>query len=355
MAEVRQSMRVECVVAPVDGEGSLVAAGERAGTPGLGVPASGSSVPTTSDVLATSLQQTTDSSLQSQMNTATETAAKRPNRKTNTTATNQPLRIEGKSGEKLSIRFVRDNIVRVSFLPDGKRRVNTTWALDPQHQPSTGSSEGTVFGIHGCDREILFDKVCTDILTKNKSNVWSIASKIVQVQINTGKGHPPQLHWNYQGKILARDLVSTSYAYQKSKTGHGAVFHFMERRSPEEEAYFGLGEVPGYLNRYGARIRLDAVDAMGYNCEPGPMMSGPLYKHYPILFVNVRERTAKIEDIPERWSSLGWYCMFYDNQSRGVVDLGAEISAFRGSYRYIQFEDGDLEYYMIFGKGSVLL
>lgn len=33
------------------------------------------------------------------------------------------------------------------------------------------------------------------------------------------------------------------------------------------------------------------------------------------------------------------------------MDLGKEISAFRGPYRYARFEGGDLEYYLCFGPG----
>lgn len=47
------------------------------------------------------------------------------------------------------------------------------------------------------------------------------------------------------------------------------------------------------------------------------------------------------------------YGLLYDSPCRGVLDFGKELSAFRGLYRYAEFETGDLDYYMAFGKGVV--
>jgi alpha-glucosidase len=74
------------------------------------------------------------------------------------------------------------------------------------------------------------------------------------------------------------------------------------------------------------------VDALGYNAET----SDPLYKHYP--FYSTYIPGLKIA-----------YGLFYDNLSTTVFDLGREIDAFWGYYRYYVAEDGDLDYYLIYG------
>ncbi|EGD76111.1 hypothetical protein PTSG_00818 [Salpingoeca rosetta] len=356
--------------------------------------------------------------------------------------------IRGARGEELRVQFVEDHIVRVTLCPDGKRRVDRSWIIDPTHDPTTRTTTTTndddddaekpcsqsvatgfldeghpgaeFLRVHGSRRDDLFSgsSEAVNVVCENqKGSGWSMSSSSVRVSATAKPGEPPALAWHFKDALVARDLPSSPYTYDRGvghsggdgdHQGHGSVTHYMERRSAQEEAYFGLGEAAGRINRYGTRVRLDAIDAMGYSCDPtNRQVSGPLYKHCPIVFVNVRSPPADADaaaqqpplgeedeeyqrsttsamlhklldsvehddtasptsptsvtspafstqeessDSRQLGASLGWYAMVYDSSARGVMDLGSEISAFRGSYRYTQFEDGDLEYYMIFGQ-----
>ena len=65
-----------------------------------------------------------------------------------------------------------------------------------------------------------------------------------------------------------------------------------------------------------------ATDAMGYDAE----RTDPLYKHMPCFIVLTPCAAA-----PDGVLAYG---VLYDSLALGVLDLGQEISAFRGSYRY---------------------
>ncbi|CAM6084345.1 unnamed protein product [Calypogeia fissa] len=126
-------------------------------------------------------------------------------------------------------------------------------------------------------------------------------------------------------RTFAKDIRNRAYVFD----GNG-VFHYMCRKS--NEVYCGLGERTGNLNLYGRRFRLEGFDSMGYDAE----RTDPLYKHCPFYLTLSKE------------SGIA-YGLFYNNMSRTVVDLGAEIDAFWGSYRYYHAEFGPLDYYLFFG------
>ena len=104
----------------------------------------------------------------------------------------------------------------------------------------------------------------------------------------------------------------------------------MQTRS--NEAFYGLGEVSGMLNRDKRRFRINSSDAMGYDAET----TDPLYKHWPLFFTVCKEQGLV-------------YGLLYDTFQEGVVDLGKEVSAFKGAYRYAQFNTNALTYYLFIG------
>ncbi|MBZ0310712.1 MAG: glycoside hydrolase family 31 protein, partial [Anaerolineae bacterium] len=136
------------------------------------------------------------------------------------------------------------------------------------------------------------------------------------------------LRWlDSDGREFAADLLTRSYPYDKAGR---AVFHYMQQRP--DEYYYGFGERSGSLVKNGRRMRMMNVDALGYSAAS----SDPLYKHYPFYITYVP--ALKIA-----------YGLFYDNFSTTTFDLGSEIDAFHGYYRYYQAEDGDIDYYLIYG------
>lgn len=62
----------------------------------------------------------------------------------------------------------------------------------------------------------------------------------------------------------------------------------------------------------------------------------PLYKHWPFL-------------ITRDGASGTVYGIFYDNPAPATFDVGCEHSNYYGPYSLYEAEDGDLDYYLIYG------
>ncbi|KAL3678499.1 hypothetical protein R1sor_021455 [Riccia sorocarpa] len=151
-----------------------------------------------------------------------------------------------------------------------------------------------------------------------------------QVRVDYGGERGLSLTWMdpWSSAIFAEDLRNRAYAYDAQSKG---VFHYM-RRKPGSEVYCGLGERTGQLNLHGRRFRLEGVDAMGYDAE----RTDPLYKFCP-FYITLSKQSGIA------------YGLFYKNFSRTVFDLGAEIDALWGPYRYYHAQAGPLDYFMCLG------
>ncbi len=136
------------------------------------------------------------------------------------------------------------------------------------------------------------------------------------------------INWSdARGNGFASDLPRRAYAYD---AGGRFVFHYLEHRPGEH--YYGFGERAGELDKSGMRMEMRNLDALSYNART----TDPLYKHFPIY----------ITFLPDAQIAYG---LFYDNLATTVFDMGREIDAYHGRYRYYQAEDGDLDYYLIYG------
>ena len=118
--------------------------------------------------------------------------------------------------------------------------------------------------------------------------------------------------------------------------------HYVHRRGTD--LHYGGGEVSGMrLCKTGRRLRLGAVDAMGYDAR----RTDPLYKYMPWYITYDAERDCA-------------FGILYDTVAPGVLDLGREIDAFMGPFCYAEFflePEVDLEaatpllsYYVLHGK-----
>ncbi len=126
---------------------------------------------------------------------------------------------------------------------------------------------------------------------------------------------------------IARDRFTQAYDFG---WWDGRVRHYLAR--PDEEKFFGLGEVSGPMDRVGRRIRLSSTDALGYSART----SDPLYKHIPFYTTyNAKTKVA--------------FGLFYDTLSDCAFDFGCERSNYHGRYRLFEAEHGDLDYYVIAG------
>ncbi len=229
----------------------------------------------------------------------------------------QGLKFSGIHQETLQITVLEEDIIRVQHFPDGKPRLMRTWSI--------ADKDGDV-PLEGRSRsDISAFKLPAHKISKNSDKVLVSTAKM-QVEIDTADG---SLTWRTQPdqKIFAADLQRRAYSYDQNGE---TVFHYLERRP--DEHYYGFGERSGPLDKYGRRMRMLNLDALGYDAEHGD----PLYKHIPFYITYVPGLNLA-------------YGLFYDNLSTSIFDMGQERDNYYGQYRYYQAEAGDLDYYMIFG------
>ncbi|MCB9450427.1 MAG: DUF5110 domain-containing protein [Anaerolineaceae bacterium] len=231
----------------------------------------------------------------------------------------QPLSFQGQFGEQVRIDVLDDGLIRVRHHPDGTPRLNRTWMIvDADGQmPREGRS-----------RDDLSPFPCPAYaLTQPTPNTLLIQTNQLALTVHLGE---LRLEWaDSAGNEFAADMAQIGYAYNRAG---GDVFHYLQRRP--DEYYFGFGERTGPLDKTGRRMRMVNMDTLGYDSET----SDPLYKHFPFY----------ITFLPQLNIAYG---LLYDNLATTTFDMGAEIDAFRGDYRYYQAAGGDLDYYFIYGPG----
>jgi alpha-glucosidase len=233
------------------------------------------------------------------------------------TPTSDPLTMTGAHGETLRIDLLDDDLVRVRMLPDGAARLDRTWSV-------VGTDGLTPR--EGRMRDDLSPFPMPAFQYDRDETSLTLRTRCLSVNVHYGDG---RLMWlDADGVPFAADLRWRGMGHDRAGRG---VFHYMERRP--DEHYFGFGERSGALDKRGRRMRLAALDALGYNAET----SDPLYKHLPFYITFIP--TLKLA-----------YGLFYDNMAGGAFDMGAEIDAFWGHYRLYQADDGDLDYYLIYGS-----
>ncbi|MBW6474243.1 MAG: glycoside hydrolase family 31 protein [Anaerolineaceae bacterium] len=229
----------------------------------------------------------------------------------------QGLKFKGYHQETLQITVLEEDIIRVQHFPDGKPRLMRTWSIVDKY--------GDV-PLEGRSRENLSAfKLPAFNISKSTDKVQFSTSKM-RVEINITDG---RLVWCTQPDhiIFASDLQRRAYSYDQNGE---TIFHYVERRS--DEHYYGFGERSGPLDKYGRRMRMLNLDALGYDAEIGD----PLYKHIPFYITYIPGLNLA-------------YGLFYDNLSTSIFDMGQERDNYYGHYRYYQAEAGDLDYYLIFG------
>lgn len=226
------------------------------------------------------------------------------------------LALAGPRGESLRITTLEDWLVRVRMLPDGRPRLERTWTVvdGSGDTPREGRLRDDLspFSLPNCE-------------TRIGGNALDLRTGKMRLTVDR---QDLRLFWHdVNDNRFAADLSARAYPYDRDG---GMVSHYMECRS--DEHYYGFGERSGPLDKRGMRMRMFNTDALGYDAKIGD----PLYKHFPFYITLVPEFDVA-------------YGLFYDNLSTTVFDLGREIDAYYGPYRYYQAEDGDIDYYLIYG------
>lgn len=215
-------------------------------------------------------------------------------------------------GGELSVRFLSDAMARVTLRPGGGWREPRTWAIAP----------GADVPWEGREREDLsgFE------LPATRAAEGRFSTDHLAVTLQSG---PLRLQWHAFGDLtpIAQDRETTAYLRQSRG---GLVRHYLAR--DPRERYYGLGDKTGPLDLHGRRLRTAALDALGYDPEHGD----PLYKHWPF----VMSRSANGQ----------WLGIYYDTVATCTFDLGCEHDNYHGFYRYVEIEDGDLDYYLMVGR-----
>lgn len=217
----------------------------------------------------------------------------------------------------LHVYVLESNIFRVLVKANKTLRLDRTWTVAPasddvdfQGRDRT-STEG--FSLPAFDLAHDADKV-------------EIATDALKLTIT----QPLQMHWEHkvdgQWQALAHDRKTGAIQIAPKSQG---VAHFVHRG--DDEAYFGLGEKTGNLNREGRRFEMRNLDAMGYNASS----TDPLYKHIPFYITRTPQGVS--------------YGLFYDNLASCWFDLGNELDNYHIKYRSYRAEDGDLDFYFILG------
>ncbi len=240
------------------------------------------------------------------------------------------FRLEGLDGPRLTLLsdteavayvfVLEDDIVRLLVLSDGAPRHPRTWTVAPgaDDVADEGRDRFDVTGFGNPDFEldqsepgrlvVQTARIRLSIQLRNLACRW---------EVMTANG------W----ALAASDRPTQAYNFG---WWEGGPRHYLAR-SPGEQ-YFGLGERSGPMDRAGRRLRLGALDAMGYDART----SDPLYKHIPF---HITRR-------PDNGVMFG---LFYDTLSDGVFDFGHEHSNYHGPYRYFAADHGDLDIYVLAG------
>lgn len=226
------------------------------------------------------------------------------------------LYFSGARGEHLRLDILAEDVIRVQHLPDGRYRLGRSWVV-------TGAAGDTAREGRPRDDLTPFPLPFFDLTVDD--NTLSLATGALQVKVRLPAF---RLTWHdAAGQLFAADLPHHAYHYDAET---GAVYHYLARQ--KGECCYGFGEKAGPLNKAGMRMRMANTDALAYNAQT----SDPLYKHWPFYITLVPELNLA-------------YGLLYDNLSDTVFDMGREINAVHGPYKYYQAAAGDLDYYLIFG------
>jgi len=226
------------------------------------------------------------------------------------------LAFAGERGERFQVSVLDDDLIRVQMFPNGKPRFPRTWMVVGKESdvPCEGRSRGDLspFPLPAFQ--------CT-------SQDGSIQLQTQQLRLDISPGDFA-IHWfDASGNSIASDLPGRAYVYDRAGA---SVWHYLKQRAGER--YFGFGERGGELDKTGRRMRMLDLDAFDYDAEK----TDPLYKHFPFY----------ITFIPEKQIAYG---LFYDNLAASVFEMGGELDAYHERYRYYQADDGDIDYYLIYG------
>lgn len=236
---------------------------------------------------------------------------------------NNRVDIECDGRHHLQLFILENHMIRVLFKNKGQLCLDRTWTIAPGKKDVPWE---------GRDRDSTEGFSLPQYTLNQNENTLQIETAILRLTLH----QPLWMEWEYrsgdQWIPLTQDRKTGAYQLSVQRKG---VAHFMHRN--ENEQYYGLGEKTGNLNREGRRFEMRNLDAMGYNASE----TDPLYKHIPFYITRTTQQ--------DKSASFG---LFYDNLASCWFDLGNELDNYHAKYRSYRAEDGDLDFYFVFG-GSI--
>jgi alpha-glucosidase len=239
----------------------------------------------------------------------------------------QSVQCDLTGGASFSVRLLSESLARVTLKPAAGFKEPRTWAIAPT--PADRSSADVPW--QGRPRESLDGFDLPTVVATQNTQALSLGTARLQVTVQT---QPLRLIWTdpRSSVRIAADRVTSGYMGEQRT---GLVRHYLERVLGKDHAplekHYGLGDKTGRLDLTGRRLRTGGMDSIGYDAEHGD----PLYKHWPFTL----SRTA----------SGQWLGLYYDTLATCTFDLGCEHDNYHGFYRYVEIDDGDLDYYLMVG------
>ena len=228
------------------------------------------------------------------------------------------LVLKAAGGEMAHIFVLEPDIIRVMVLPDGAMRFPRTWAIAP------GQAD---VADEGRDRFDLSGFSLPDFELTEDGRGLVLATACLRLEL---RWRNLRCRWSMRvgedWREVAADRPTQAYDFG---WWDGRPRHYL--KTMPGEAYYGLGERSGPMDRAGRRFRLTNLDAMGYDAET----SDPLYKHIPFYMTRAAEGAA--------------FGLFYDTLADCDFDFGCERDNYHGLYRGFVADSGDLDYYLIAG------
>ncbi|MBV8682932.1 MAG: glycoside hydrolase family 31 protein [Caulobacteraceae bacterium] len=233
------------------------------------------------------------------------------------------LDLEADGGVRAHVFVLEHDIIRVLVLPDGGLKFPRTWAIAP-------AMDDTAW--EGRDRFEVAGFSCPEFDLTQDAEGLVVATSRLRLRV---AWRSLRCRWDLREgeawRPIAADRATQAYDFG---WWDGKVRHYLKRNPGE--AYYGLGERSGPLDRSGRRFRLKNVDALGYDAET----SDPLYKHIPFYITRGGEAGP-------------CFGLFYDTYSDCAFDFGCERSNYHGLFRSFEAQSGDLDYYVIAGPKPI--
>jgi alpha-glucosidase len=217
-------------------------------------------------------------------------------------------------GGTFTVQALEPKLFRVRRRPAQGYLEPRTWAIAPQGDaPLQGRARDDTSGFSL--PSVAITKQDQQINLRTDALTVGISTELLTLQWQDAAGRP-----------LASDRGTSAY-FASQRTG--AVRHYLQR--DRAERYYGLGDKTGPLNLHGRRLRTLALDSLGYD----PQFGDPLYKHWPFVLT--------------RSAHGAWYGIYYDTLAACTFDFGCEHDNYHDLYRYVEIDDGDLDYYLMAG------